>query len=142
MYRSEFFCPSLTYPRFKSLLFSKSLILIESGLDKADLRDRHLFQIRNSMKCSPASAKKCVSLAAWYEPLLHLIIVQPEDEFEVTSEPDVMQEELAEVTLEIIHIGMWKGIDGSDIAVWKVGRSRQAGNLFLCESVPDAQSKS
>ena len=82
------------------------------------------------MKCSPASAKKCVSLAAWYEPLLHLIIVQPEDEFEVTSEPDVMQEELAEVTLEIIHIGMWKGIDGSDIAVWKVGISCQAGNLF------------
>ncbi len=58
--------------------------------------------------------------AAWYEPFLQLIVVQPQDQNEISSEPDVMQEELAAVTLEIIHIAMWKGIDGSDLTVWKV----------------------
>lgn len=71
------------------------------------------------MKCHPASAKRCAPLSAWYEPFLQLIMVQPDGDnaFKV----DEMQEELAEVVLEIVHFVMWKGIDGSDTTVWKVG---------------------
>jgi len=76
-------------------------------------------KIRNSMKCHPSSTKKCVVLPAWYEPFLQLIMLQPggDDAFK----PDQMQEELAEVVLEVIHLVMWKGIDGSDESVWRVG---------------------
>ena len=70
------------------------------------------------MKCHPLSTKKCVLLPAWYEPFLQLIMAQPDGES--APEPNQMQEELAEVVLEIIHIIMWKGIDGSDTTVWKV----------------------
>ena len=71
------------------------------------------------MKCHPSSTKKCVVLPAWYEPFLQLIMLQPggDDAFK----PDQMQEELAEVVLEVIHLVMWKGIDGSDESVWRVG---------------------
>ena len=72
------------------------------------------------MKCHPASTKKCVDLPAWYEPFLQLIMLEPgggDDSFK----PDQMQEELAEVVLEVIHLVMWKGIDGSDQSVWRVG---------------------
>ena len=70
------------------------------------------------MKCHPASTKRCAPLPAWYEPFLQLIMVQPDGDN--AFKLDQMQEELAEVVLEIIHLIMWKGIDGSDTTVWKV----------------------
>ena len=71
------------------------------------------------MKCHPTSTKKCVLLPGWYEPFLQLIMMQAGDDNEFKI--DQMQEELAEVVLEIIHFVMWKGIDGSDATVWRVG---------------------
>eukprot|EP00794_Sanderia_malayensis_P017323 gene17323-19056_t len=76
-------------------------------------------KIRNSLKSSMKSARKCANETGWYEPFLQLIVVQPQDQSIMAAEPDVMQEELTSVTLEILHIAMWKGIDGSDLTVWR-----------------------
>ena len=74
--------------------------------------------MRHSLKCYPQSAKRCAQLAAWYVPFLDLIVVHPDSE--LSSEHDLIQDELVEVILEIIYLSMWKGIDGSDPGVWKV----------------------
>ncbi|XP_065051660.1 neurobeachin-like protein 2 [Rhopilema esculentum] len=74
-------------------------------------------KVRHSLKCYPQSAKKCAQIAAWYVPFLELIVIHPDSE--LSSEHDQIQDELVEVVLEIIHLSMWKGIDGSDPGVWK-----------------------
>ena len=37
------------------------------------------------------------------------------------SDMDVMETELVQVVIEIIHIVMWSGIIGSDVSSWMVG---------------------
>ena len=60
---------------------------------------------------------RCANEPGWYEPIWRLIVsenTQPEDL------EDVMETELVHVVIEIIHIVMWTGIIGSDIAAWIV----------------------
>ena len=68
---------------------------------------------------SQVSAQQCANQPGWYEPFLKLITVQ-ECEEDSPSDPDVMEAELVQVVLEIVHIVMWKGNEGSDSIAWKV----------------------
>eukprot|EP00111_Clytia_hemisphaerica_P022278 TCONS_00065481-protein len=72
-------------------------------------------KVRNSLKLSDISSVRCANEPGWYEPIWRLIVsenTQPEDL------EDVMEAELVHVVIEIIHIVMWTGIIGSDIAAW------------------------
>ena len=70
------------------------------------------------MKLSDVSAVRCANEAGWYEPIWKMIVkenCQPTD-------MDVMETELVQVIIEIVHIVMWTGIIGSDVPAWTVSR--------------------
>ena len=62
------------------------------------------------------SAERCANEIGWYEPLWRLILTENNS----PSDMDVMEAELVQVVIEIIHIVMWSGIIGSDIPTWTV----------------------
>ena len=68
------------------------------------------------MKLSQTSAYHCAGEQGWYEPIWELIL----SENKSTQDMDVMEAELVQVVIEIIHIIMWRGIDGSDLQAWTV----------------------
>lgn len=59
---------------------------------------------------------RCANEAGWYEPIWRMIVTENSQ----PSDMDVMETELVQVVIEIIHIVMWSGIIGSDVASWMV----------------------
>lgn len=72
-------------------------------------------KIRHSLKLSSQSAHHCADELGWYEPIWKLILKENNS----PTDMDVMEAELVQVVIEIIHIVMWRGIDGSDTATWR-----------------------